>query len=270
MLLQVLRDIFGGRPAGAFAGDELSCDRLMKSLSDAGKREQAMAVYDAAVDAGLCACEPQFDADYRRALEATGTAPYALRRRKRFAQLLRLLDEALPLQGDVAECGCYRGLSSHLILTRLRRADPGYSGAGYHVFDSFAGLSEPGTVDRAEGGPPGVHQLAQRGWFATPLEVVRAGLAEFPGVSFHAGWIPQSFAGLAERAYRFVHLDLDLHDPTLGGLEYFYPRMVPGAVLVCDDYDWPGERKAIEDFSARQGIGFETTPHGQAVLRRAR
>jgi predicted O-methyltransferase YrrM len=97
---------------------------------------------------------------------------------------------------------------------------------------------------------------------------VRRGLAAFPAVEFHPGWIPQSFAGLREMTYRFVHLDLDLHDPTLAALEYFYPRMVKGGILVCDDYSWPGARKAIEDFCARHRVAFEATPHGQAVLRR--
>jgi hypothetical protein len=110
--------------------------------------------------------------------------------------------------------------------------------------------------------------MLRRGWFATPLDAVRRALADFPGVAWHPGWIPQSFTGLPERRYRFVHLDLDLHDPTLGGLEYFFPRLAPGAILVCDDYDWPGERKAVEDFCARQGVRFQVTPHGQAVIRR--
>ena len=41
-----------------------------------------------------------------------------------------------------------------------------------------------------------------------------------------------------------------------------------GAVVVCDDYNWPGERKAVDVFCARQGLKVATTSHGQAVLRR--
>ncbi len=252
--------------------DERACDRLLKDLVNLDKFQEALAVYDTVVAAGIRPCEPQFDTGYRQALEATGTGPYPLHRRSRFHQLYRLLDDILPLNGDIAECGCFRGLSSHLILSRVRRADPGYIGAGYHIFDSFEGLSEPrpedrGGVDEDPYLSP-MFQLAQRGWFAASLDLVRQGLAEYPGVSYHPGWIPASFAGLPEQRYRFVHLDLDLHDPTLGALEYFYPRLVPGAVIVCDDYQWPGERKAIHDFCARQGISFEATPTGQAVLRR--
>jgi O-methyltransferase len=273
MLLRLLREIFTRQPPARLPRDEQSCERLMKDLVDLGKSEEALAVYDAVVAAGIRPCEPHFDAGYRQALTATGTAPYPLRRRSRFHQLYRLLDEILALDGDIAECGCFRGLSSHLILSRIRRENAGYTGAGYHVFDSFEGLSEPRPEDR---GGPGedpylapMFQQAQRGWFAASLELVRQGLAEYPEVSYHPGWIPASLQGQLERRYRFVHLDLDLHDPTLGALEYFYPRLVPGAVVVCDDYQWPGERKAIHDFCDRQGISFATTPTGQAVLRAA-
>jgi O-methyltransferase len=33
-----------------------------------------------------------------------------------------------------------------------------------------------------------------------------------------------------------VHLDADLYESTMAGLEFFYPRMPPGAILICHDY----------------------------------
>lgn len=273
ILWRVLKDIFGSRPPPALPDDEAGCERLMQDLVERGQDAEALAVYDACVAAGIRPCDRDFDRAYRQALQATGTPPYPLRRRSRFHLLCGLLEEALPLQGDIAECGCFRGLSSYLLLSRLKRADPDYDGRGYHVFDSFEGLSEPGPADLATGDDPAaerVRRMCRRGWFAASQEVVRRGLAAFPAVSYHPGWIPASFAGLPERRYRFVHLDLDLHDPTLAALEYFFPRLAPGAIIVCDDYAWPGERKAVDDFCARQGIAPEATPHGQAVLRRPR
>jgi hypothetical protein len=271
VLLRVLREIFGRKPAADLPRDEAGFDRLIQQLVEQERDAQALAAYDAAIAAGVQPCDAQFDRDYRQGLAATGTPPSPLRRRARFHALCGLLDEALALEGDIVECGCFRGLSSFLLLTRLKRAAPAFDGHGYHIFDSFEGLSEPSAEDRASADPATakrVGRMLRQGWFATPLAAVRKALADFPGVAWHPGWIPQSFAGLPELRYRFVHLDLDLHDPTLGGLEYFYPRLVPGAIIVCDDYDWPGERRAVEDFCARQGIRFQTTPYGQAVIRR--
>jgi hypothetical protein len=245
----------------------------MQDLVQRGMYPQALGVYDAAIAAGIRPCDADFDRAYRLALEHTGTPPCPLRRRSRFHELFLLLDEALALEGDVAECGCFRGQSSYLLLERLKRADRSFTGRGYHVFDSFEGLSEPAAADAVTGDSPAaerVRRMCKRGWFAAPLDKVKQALAGFPDVEYHPGWIPQSFEGLPERRYRFVHLDLDLHDPTLAALEYFFPRLVPGAIVVCDDYNWPGERKAVDGFCARQGLQVATTAHGQAVLRRAR
>jgi len=138
------------------------------------------------------------------------------------------------------------------------KLDASFSGAGYHVFDSFQGLSEPMALDEAAG---------RAGQFAATLEEVRRGLAGFPGIHFHPGWIPSSFAGLPERRYRFVHVHVDLFDPTNGAIRYFVPRLVSGGVLVCDDYNWPGARRAIEDYCASAGTAFSTTEANQAVIR---
>jgi hypothetical protein len=274
MLVRLLRDIFfPPRVPVALPGDEAGCERLMQERVEQGRDADALAIYDAAIAAGMQPCDAEFDRAYRAALAATGTPPYPLRRRSRFHRLRALLEEALPLEGDIAECGCFRGLSSHLLLQRLRRANPGFDGRGYHVFDSFQGLSEPAAADHVAGNDPAaerVRRMCRRGWFAASEDVVRRSLADFPAVAFHPGWIPDTFAGLPERRYRFVHLDLDLHDPTLAALEYFFPRLVPGGVIACDDYSWPGERKAVDGFCAREGIVPEITLEEQAILRRAR
>ena len=273
MILRVLRDIFARKPAARLPVDEAGFERLMQHSLEQGRHAECLAIYDAAIATGLQPCAEEFDRDYRRALVATGNAPYPLSRRRRFERLWQLMAEVRSLEGDFAECGCFRGMSSHLLLSKIRGADPGFDGHGYHVFDSFEGLSEPVAADLPTGNDAAserVRRMCQRGWFAATLAVVQRSLTDFPGVSFHPGWIPASFAGLPERRYRFVHLDLDLHDPTLAALDYFFPRLAPGAIVVCDDYAWPGARKAVDAFAVRQGIAVEATPHGQAVLRSTR
>jgi len=272
LLLKLMREIFGRHTPTDLPRDETGCDKLMAELWRRGEPELALAVYDAAVANGLSPCGEPFDAAYRRALVATSNQPYPLRRRARFHSLYTLLGTVLALEGTIAECGCFRGMSSHLMLGRLKLADPEFAGRGYRILDSFEGLSEPGNDDAIPIDHPKAARLGQMcraGAFAASLETVQGGLAEFPAVEFHRGWIPQSLAGLPALRYRFVHLDLDLHRPTLAALEYFHPRLVEGGLLVCDDYDWPGARKAIEEFCAGHDVAFDTTPQGQAVLRRA-
>jgi O-methyltransferase len=213
--------------------------------------------------------DPLYDRIYMDAMLATASRPITLRRRDRFFALVQLFRQTLPLQGLVAECGCFRGLSSHLLCNFLKSADSGFDGGGYRIFDSFAGLSEPRSEDIVEGDDSAAKRLrkmTQPGAFAASLEQVKNNLGEFPNIEYFPGWIPQAFPDEPDARYRFVHVDVDIYQPTLDCFEYFYPRLVPGGMIVSDDYGWPGAQKAIEEFCARHQIELKTTGHAQAYI----
>ncbi|MEO6225483.1 MAG: TylF/MycF/NovP-related O-methyltransferase [Sphingomicrobium sp.] len=154
-------------------------------------------------------------------------------RRFMLAQLLKLVAE---VEGDTAECGVYLGASSWLICGVGRK---------HHLFDSFEGLSEPDSAD-------GTHW--KRGVLSAPEDAVLNNLAPFrEQLEFHRGWIPDRFADVADRKFAFVHVDVDLYQPTRDSVEFFYSRLSPGGILLCDDYactTCPGATKAIDEFLA--------------------
>ena len=176
--------------------------------------------------------------------------------------------------GWIAECGCFRGLSAHLISSFQRHYHKAFTGEGFQVFDSFAGLSDPTDEDmllvenRLKVGTP----ACKAGAYAATLEHVRNSLKPFPKIEFHPGWLPESLKPELGKAYKFVHLDLDIYVPIKGALEFFYPRLVPGGILVLDDYGfirWPGARKATDEFCASRGIRPIVLSTGNAMLVKA-
>ena len=157
---------------------------------------------------------------------------------RRFAlqQLLRLTSN---IPGDTAECGVYRGCGSYIILRANQRSS---LDRVHHIFDSFAGLSSPSSRD---GEYWAVNDLS------VEERVVRDNLSAFDGVKLYKGWIPDRFADVADRTFSFVHVDVDLHQPTLQSLEFFYDRLNMGAIFVSDDYGFltcPGATAAIDNF----------------------
>jgi O-methyltransferase len=56
-------------------------------------------------------------------------------------------------------------------------------------------------------------------------------------VVLRPGYVPETLAGLEDERFAFVLLDLDLYDPTVASLEFFYPRLAPGGYLVMHDYN---------------------------------
>lgn len=265
-----VQSVIDGLPRNGEADAELlaAYEWLISFRIGQGRMTRALRLFRQYVDDCAPRCDETYDRAYYDGLVATQTWPTPLKRRLRFYSLVQLFRQTLPLAGLVAECGCFRGLSSFLLCTALKQAEAGFGGQGYRIFDSFQGLSEPQAEDAIEDSRPGKEHLRQMGagHFTAPLEEVRSALSAFPRIEFYPGWIPEAFPDEPGARYRFVHLDVDLYQPTRDGLEYFYPRVIPGGMIVCDDYGWPGAQRAIDEFCARTGATFRTTPHLQAYI----
>ncbi|MEY2481375.1 MAG: O-methyltransferase [Verrucomicrobiota bacterium] len=152
-------------------------------------------------------------------------------------QLLRLVAD---VPGDTAECGVYRGATSYLICCANKQASVGAK--THHLFDSFEGLSEPEPID-------GKHWHA--GDLSCDIESVRKALSDFSKIEFHQGWIPERFDDVKDNKFSFVHIDVDLAQPTGESLAFFYPRMEKDGIIVCDDYGistCAGATQAVDQF----------------------
>lgn len=178
---------------------------------------------------------------------------------RKFA-IVNLLKLAWRIEGDVAECGVFEGATAWFLADSLRAAKVERT---LHLFDSFDGLSAPGAVDG---------DYWRRGSLTANETVARDNLKEFSTVRFHPGWIPTRFQEVADRRFSFVHIDVDLFEPTHRSLEFFYPRLAEGALLVCDDYGFdtcPGARKAMDDFFREKPEPIVHLPSGQAFVIKA-
>ncbi|MEO8901663.1 MAG: TylF/MycF/NovP-related O-methyltransferase [Polyangiaceae bacterium] len=152
--------------------------------------------------------------------------------------LFQLCRMSHSIPGDTAECGVFRGASSYLICL----ANDG-TGKRHHLFDSFEGLSAPGSRD-------GRYWTA--GALACSLHDVQERLERFADVNdYHEGWIPDRFPRVADRRFSFVHVDVDLEQPTGDSALFFYERLNPGGIFLCDDYGFsscPGATVALDEF----------------------
>ena len=151
--------------------------------------------------------------------------------------LMELLKLAVSLEGDFAECGVYTGGSAQILCRTATQV-----GKKVHLFDSFEGLSAPGPNDG---------DYWSSGGLAVTEETVHQNLNEWACFKIHKGWIPDCFENVKQNKFAFLHLDLDLEEPTKASLEFFIPRMATGGLILLDDYGFescPGVRKAANEF----------------------
>lgn len=142
---------------------------------------------------------------------------------------------------SMAEIGVWRGGTSYLMAEgrkRLAGVD-----APLIAIDTFEG--HPSDTLDAELDP---HQRAG-GFASTSLKRVQRYLREFP-CEVIAGEATKVLPTLPNRNYFLVHIDTDIYASTAECLRYFHARLVPGGIIVVDDFGakkCPGVAKAVHD-----------------------
>lgn len=155
------------------------------------------------------------------------------------------------MPGQMAEVGTYEGGSTKMIC-EAKGDRP------FHVFDTFEGMPEPRNGDRV------VHFA---GAYACSLASVSGYLAAYPHVQFYKGRFPETAGPVADVRFSFVHLDVDLYESTLGCLEFFYPRMEPGGIILSHDYSiLAGVRQAFHEYLADKAECLVELPSTQCMI----
>jgi hypothetical protein len=164
------------------------------------------------------------------------------------------------VDGDVAEFGVRYGKSTTFMLEADRRD------RRYHLFDSFEGLSEPTAQDIVASTGKSAWK---RGDITALEEVARSNLKAYSNVQLYKGWIPERFQEAEDRRFALLHVDVDLYEPTRDSLSFFWPRLVQGGVVVCDDYGsimCPGARRAVDEVVKENNAFLIELPTQQAIV----
>jgi len=167
------------------------------------------------------------------------------------SSMISLLETTLGLDGDVIECGVFRGRSLRLICKTCRdRVGYGKAILGLDTFEGFPenGISSydtkrfrsafrlMGKFQAAEDVPSHLRMFADK--FDINLELYKGTFEEI---------LPK----LDHRRFCFIHLDCDTYRAHMECLASLYDRLVPGGIIVYDDYKakaWPGAQLAIDEF----------------------
>lgn len=143
------------------------------------------------------------------------------------------------VQGSFAELGVYKGESARI----LHLMDTSRT---FHLFDTFEGFNSSDL--KKEKGDASTY--SEQHFSDTSLESVKKHIGESDRLIFHRGYFPGTTAGLEKEKFAFVNIDADLYNPIKSGLEFFYPRLVPGGIIFVHDYNykWEGCKKAVDEF----------------------
>ncbi|HPG00741.1 MAG TPA: TylF/MycF/NovP-related O-methyltransferase [Kiritimatiellia bacterium] len=188
-----------------------------------------------------------------------------------------LYKQTMHLPGSVAEFGVYNG-STFLFLARLieifnasQHETAGSSSRHLYGFESFAGFSELSPEDLPQSPAPSTKRVGglqgDRKAFFEQFDFLRQSSAIADRFHIVEGDVCKTLPEFAKNhsgvRLSLVLLDVDLYEPSKVILDHIYDIVVPGGIIVFDEYgipEWPGETQAVDEFLAKHPMSLQAIP----------
>jgi len=162
--------------------------------------------------------------------------------------------------GCVVECGVWQGGSAAIFGVQARRFKPD---TDFWLFDSFEGLPEPLEIDRTWSG-----RMPQKGELTGSRTMVEqllfsTLLLDQDRYRIIEGWFSDTFPSTVPRIgpIAILNIDCDFYEPVKLCLEELYPKVLPGGLVLLDDYHYfKGCRKATDEFMRDHKIASPLNP----------
>lgn len=194
----------------------------------------------------------------------------------RHLALYELYKKTADIPGSIIELGIFNG-STYFYLARLLETfnasqleSNGSTSKNLYGFDTFTGFPELTKEDDSGknfkhckvGGLKGaketffdlLDEFKENSAIGNRLHVVEGDICET---------LPEFLKKNASIRYSMVLFDMDIYKPTKVSLDLLYDLIVPGGVLVFDDYglpEWAGETQAVDEFIAKHKLKLQHFP----------
>lgn len=173
---------------------------------------------------------------------------------------IELLAEELnrnAIQGDIAEAGVDYGDCSWII-------NVAFPDRNLYLYDTFSGFDKRDVEIEERNGYTtkdffNSANYFKRTNFATSEEqmnYVKQRLKYPQNAAFRKGYFPESAMSEHDNHFAFVSLDMDLYQPILNGIDFFYPRLNKGGYIMIHDYnhkEFQGIKKALSEAEKKFG-----------------
>lgn len=175
--------------------------------------------------------------------------------------------QAIRLEGDFVECGVHTGILSGAVMTWLDFA--ALAPRRFFLFDTWQGIpAEQLSEDERR---IGVLEMNRKYADGDNLhrDVVKK-FSRWPNAVVVRGRVPESLAALASSPrVAYASIDMNVAAAEMAAADFLWPRLVPGAPMLLDDYGWAAhvnQKKAWDEFAARVGVMILALPTGQGLI----
>lgn len=170
--------------------------------------------------------------------------------------------QALRLEGDFVECGVHTGLLSLVVCHAL---DFATLPRAFYLFDTFNGipLDDLASAEQARG------RHANAAYYRDVWEIAQRNFSPFPNARLIRGELPGTLRDAPIDKIAYLSVDLNNAVAEKAVITALWPKLVPGAAVLIDDYAWQGleaQYDMWDDFATRVGVPIAALPTGQGLM----
>src|ERR1700730_9803803 len=166
---------------------------------------------------------------------------------------------AAKLPGDFVECGVNEGWLS---LTICNYLDFNAFGKSFFLLDTYDGIPSEQISER-ESARAALHH------YVDCYEATKTRFAAFPNAKLIKGRVPETLLTASIDRISYLSIDMNIAKPERDAIEFFWPKLATGGVVVLDDYAFSGydaQHETMDEFAAKMGVSILTLPTGQGLL----
>jgi hypothetical protein len=170
-------------------------------------------------------------------------------------------ERARSLPGAFVECGVNTGIISLAVCEYI---DFNTTGKDFYLFDTFNGVPESQMCEAEL-----VDRIRENEVYEECFDLAQKNFAPFPRVKLVRGLVPDTLSKVPIDRVSYLSIDLNIVQPEIAAMEFFWDKLVSGAVVVLDDYGWanyPLQQEAHDRFAASKGVPILNLPTGQGLI----
>ena len=217
-----------------------------------------------------------FDAETIKIIDAV--SPYTMIERDRLHALITGIKYIVQnnIDGAVVECGVWRGGAIGAAALTLKELGEFRE---IYLFDTFEGMSAPTDKDKSYREEYAIKEFLERrtgeessDWCMASIDDVQANLTslglDIREYHFVKGMVEETIPAHSPKGpISLLRLDTDWYKSTKHEMDYLFPKLVPGGILIIDDYgDWQGARQAVDEYIQANGICMLLTRVNGSVI----
>ena len=211
-----------------------------------------------------CLDEPQFKKAYQLSLTVNDwRTELKMDMRWRYYIVCWFAKMVVHLDGDFVECGVYKGGYSLALADYLNFKE---KNKYFWLLDTFNGLVKellaPGEIDS------GLYELYE-GRYEECYDQVIQTFTPYPNYKIIRGPVPGVLPQCKAEKVCYLSIDMNITEPEIEAANYFWDKLVPGGVIILDDYGFTAhinQKLAFDEWAKEKKVPVLSLPTGQAII----